>query len=151
MTRLRQDARIEYELVRATEAAAIAAGRLVGRGDKNAIDAAAVDAMRAFLGEVDIAGTVVIGEGEKDEAPMLFIGEYLGTGDGPALDVAVDPIDGTTLAARGGDGAIAVVAPRPVAVRSSTPTCRTWRRSLPVRPDAGASRSRFRCATTFAR
>lgn len=110
MTRLRKDARIEYELVRATEAAAIAAGRLVGRGDKNAIDAAAVDAMRAFLGEVDVAGTVVIGEGEKDEAPMLYIGEYLGTGDGPALDVAVDPIDGTTLAARGGDGAIAVVA-----------------------------------------
>ena len=104
------DARIEYELVRATEAAAIAAGRLVGRGDKNAIDGAAVDAMRAFLGEVDIAGTVVIGEGEKDEAPMLFIGEAVGTGDGPALDVAVDPIDGTTLAARGGPGAIAVVA-----------------------------------------
>jgi fructose-1,6-bisphosphatase II len=110
MTRLRKDARIEYELVRATEAAAIAAGRLVGRGEKNAIDGAAVDAMRAFLGEVDFAGTVVIGEGEKDEAPMLYIGEYLGTGDGPSLDVAVDPIDGTTLAARGGDGAIAVVA-----------------------------------------
>jgi fructose-1,6-bisphosphatase II len=108
--RIRNDARIEYELVRATEAAAIAAGRLVGRGDKNAIDGAAVDAMRSFLGDVDIAGMVVIGEGEKDEAPMLYIGEYIGTGDGPALDVAVDPIDGTTLASRGGAGAIAVVA-----------------------------------------
>jgi fructose-1,6-bisphosphatase II len=104
------DARIEYELVRATEAAAVAAGRLVGRGDKNAVDGAAVDAMRAFLGDVDIAGTVVIGEGEKDEAPMLYIGENVGTGDGPELDVAVDPIDGTTLAARGAAGAIAVVA-----------------------------------------
>ena len=71
---------------------------------------AAVDAMRSFLGDVDIAGMVVIGEGEKDEAPMLYIGEYVGTGDGPALDVAVDPIDGTTLASRGGAGAIAVVA-----------------------------------------
>lgn len=108
--RIRNDARIEYELVRATEAASIAAGRLVGRGDKMAIDGAAVDAMRAFLGDVDIAGMVVIGEGEKDEAPMLYIGEYLGTGDGPALDVAVDPIDGTTLASRGDSGAIAVVA-----------------------------------------
>ncbi len=108
--RIRNDARIEYELVRATEAAAVAAGRLVGRGDKIAIDGAAVDAMRSFLGDVDIAGILVIGEGEKDEAPMLYIGEYLGTGDGPALDVAVDPIDGTTLASRGDAGAIAVVA-----------------------------------------
>jgi fructose-1,6-bisphosphatase II len=104
------EARIEYEFVRATEAAAIAAGRLVGRGDKNAIDGAAVDAMRASLGAVDFAGTVVIGEGEKDEAPMLYIGEEIGSGAGLALDIAVDPIDGTTLAARGGAGAIAVVA-----------------------------------------
>ena len=106
----REDARIEFEFVRATEAAAIAAGRLVGLGDKNGVDQAAVDAMRLVLGDVDVAGTVVIGEGEKDEAPMLYIGEEVGTGDGPALDIAVDPIDGTTLAARGGPGAISVVA-----------------------------------------
>jgi fructose-1,6-bisphosphatase II len=104
------DARIEFEFVRATEAAAIAAARMVGLGDKNGVDQAAVDAMRAVLGDVDVAGTVVIGEGEKDEAPMLYIGEKLGTGDGPAVDIAVDPIDGTTLASRGGPGAISVVA-----------------------------------------
>jgi fructose-1,6-bisphosphatase/sedoheptulose 1,7-bisphosphatase-like protein len=104
------DARIEFEFVRATEAAAIAAARMVGLGDKNGVDQAAVDAMRQVLGDVDVAGTVVIGEGEKDEAPMLYIGETLGTGDGPAVDIAVDPIDGTTLASRGGAGAISVVA-----------------------------------------
>ncbi len=104
------DARIEFEFVRATEAAAIASARLVGLGDKNAVDQAAVDAMRKILGVVDVDGVVVIGEGEKDEAPMLYIGEKLGTGDGPAVDIAVDPIDGTTLAARGGPGAISVVA-----------------------------------------
>ena len=104
------DARIEFEFVRATEAAAIASARLVGLGDKNAVDQAAVDAMRNILGVVDVDGIVVIGEGEKDEAPMLYIGERLGTGDGPAVDIAVDPIDGTTLAARGGPGAISVVA-----------------------------------------
>jgi fructose-1,6-bisphosphatase II len=111
-TKLR-DARIEFEFVRATEAAAIAAAPLVGRGDKNGVDQAAVDAMRAVLADVDVAGTVVIGEGEKDEAPMLYIGETLGTGDGPAVDIAVDPIDGTTLASRGGPGAISVVAAAP--------------------------------------
>jgi fructose-1,6-bisphosphatase II len=106
----RIDARVELEFLRATEAAAIFSGKLVGRGDKNAVDQAAVDAMRRVLGEVDIDGIVVIGEGEKDEAPMLFIGEHVGTGDGPAMDVAVDPIDGTTLASKGGHGAISVVA-----------------------------------------
>jgi fructose-1,6-bisphosphatase II len=106
----RIDARVELEFLRATEAAAIVSGRLVGRGDKNGVDQAAVDAMRSVLGEVDIDGVVVIGEGEKDEAPMLYIGERIGTGDGPAMDVAVDPIDGTTLAAKGGHGAISVVA-----------------------------------------
>src|SRR5271170_4204533 len=111
MTRGRRiDARVELEFLRATEAAAINSGRLVGRGDKNAVDQAAVDAMRTVLGEVDIDGVVVIGEGEKDEAPMLYIGEHIGTGDGPKMDVAVDPIDGTTLASKGGHGAIAVVA-----------------------------------------
>jgi fructose-1,6-bisphosphatase II len=101
---------IEFALLRATEAAAIAAGELVGRGDKNAIDNAAVEAMRRVLKSVDFEGTVVIGEGEKDQAPMLYIGELLGTGEGPALDIAVDPIDGTTLASKGGPGAISVVA-----------------------------------------
>ncbi|GAC1420743.1 MAG: class II fructose-bisphosphatase [Candidatus Velthaea sp.] len=104
------NARIEFEFVRATEAAAIAAARMVGRGDKNGVDQVAVDAMRDILADVDVAGTVVIGEGEKDEAPMLYVGEFLGTGDGPAVDIAVDPIDGTTLASRGGPGAISVVA-----------------------------------------
>jgi fructose-1,6-bisphosphatase II len=106
----RIDARVELEFLRATEAAAIVSGKLVGRGDKNAVDQAAVDAMRNVLGEVDIDGVVVIGEGEKDEAPMLYIGEHIGTGDGPKMDVAVDPIDGTTLASKGGHGAISVVA-----------------------------------------
>ncbi len=110
MTRRRIDARVELEFLRATEAAAIVSGKLVGRGDKNAVDQAAVDAMRTVLGEVDIDGVVVIGEGEKDEAPMLYIGEQIGTRDGPKLDIAVDPIDGTTLASKGGPGAIAVVA-----------------------------------------
>ena len=110
MTRRRIDARVELEFLRATEAAAIVSGKLVGRGDKKAVDQAAVDAMRGVLGEVDIDGVVVIGEGEKDEAPMLYIGEQIGTGDGPKMDVAVDPIDGTTLASKGGPGAIAVVA-----------------------------------------
>jgi fructose-1,6-bisphosphatase II len=110
MTRRRIDARVELEFLRATEAAAIVSGKLVGRGDKNAVDQAAVDAMRKVLGEVDIDGVVVIGEGEKDEAPMLYIGEQIGTKDGPKLDIAVDPIDGTTLASKGGPGAIAVVA-----------------------------------------
>jgi fructose-1,6-bisphosphatase II len=110
MTRRRIDARVELEFLRATEAAAIVSGKLVGRGDKNGVDQAAVDAMRGVLGEVDIDGVVVIGEGEKDEAPMLYIGERVGTGDGPKMDVAVDPIDGTTLASKGGHGAISVVA-----------------------------------------
>jgi fructose-1,6-bisphosphatase II len=104
---------LEYALVRATEAAAIAAGRLVGLGDKNAVDGAAVEAMRTALSGAELAGIVVIGEGEKDEAPMLYHGEEVGNGNGPSLDVAVDPIDGTTLASRGGPGAIAVIAAAP--------------------------------------
>jgi fructose-1,6-bisphosphatase II len=104
---------LEYAFVRATEAAAIAAGRLVGLGDKNAVDGAAVEAMRTALSIAELAGVVVIGEGEKDEAPMLYHGEEVGNGNGPSLDVAVDPIDGTTLASRGGPGAIAVIAAAP--------------------------------------
>lgn len=101
---------IGFELVRATEAAALRAGRFMGRGDKNAADQAAVDAMRYALDSVDIDGIVVIGEGEKDEAPMLFIGEQVGNGTAPEVDIAVDPVEGTTLLAEGMPGAIAVVA-----------------------------------------
>lgn len=98
------------ELVRVTEASAIAAGQWVGIGDKNAADGAAVDAMRYFLSTVRFNGTVVIGEGEKDEAPMLYNGENVGDGSGAACDVAVDPIDGTRLAALGTNNALAVLA-----------------------------------------
>src|SRR5919201_3450367 len=98
------------DLVRCTEAAALRAGRMMGRGDKNAADQAAVDAMRFTMDSVPMAGVVVIGEGEKDEAPMLYTGERVGTGEAPEVDVAVDPVEGTTLLAEGMPGAIAVVA-----------------------------------------
>jgi fructose-1,6-bisphosphatase II len=101
---------LALELVRVTETAAIAASSWVGHGDKNAADKAAVDAMRKMISTVHMDGTVVIGEGEKDEAPMLFNGERVGEGMGPAVDVAVDPIDGTTLTAKGMNNAISVVA-----------------------------------------
>ena len=104
------DRNLALELVRVTEAAAMAAGRWVGRGDKNGGDGAAVDAMRALIGTVSMRGVVVIGEGEKDEAPMLYNGEEVGDGTGPLCDVAVDPIDGTTLMSKGMSGAIAVIA-----------------------------------------
>ena len=104
------DRNISLELVRVTEAAAMAAGRWVGRGDKNGGDGAAVDAMRKLIGTVGMKGVVVIGEGEKDDAPMLFNGEEVGSGEGPECDVAVDPIDGTTLMAKGMPNAIAVMA-----------------------------------------
>jgi len=103
------DRNLAMELVRVTEAAALAAGRWMGRGDKNAADGAAVDAMRLVMNSVSMDGVVVIGEGEKDEAPMLFNGEEIGAG-GPACDIAVDPIDGTTLTSLGRDNAIAVLA-----------------------------------------
>ena len=93
------DRNLALELVRVTEAAAMAAGRWVGRGDKNGGDGAAVDAMRLLINSLPMQGVVVIGEGEKDNAPMLFNGEEVGDGTGPECDVAVDPIDGTTLAA----------------------------------------------------
>jgi fructose-1,6-bisphosphatase II len=101
---------LALELVRVTEAAAAAAGYWVGRGDKNGGDGAAVDAMRRVINTVSMRGTVVIGEGEKDEAPMLFNGESVGDGSGPECDVAVDPIDGTTLMAGGRPNAVAVIA-----------------------------------------
>ncbi len=101
---------LALELVRVTETAAIAASGWVGHGDKNAADGAAVDAMRKMISTVHMDGTVVIGEGEKDEAPMLFNGEQVGEGLGPKVDVAVDPIDGTTLTSKGMNNAISVVA-----------------------------------------
>src|SRR5207244_208775 len=104
------DRNLALELVRVTEAAALAASRWMGRGDKNAADGAAVDAMRLMIDTVSVDGIVVIGEGEKDEAPMLFNGEKVGTGEPPAVDIAVDPIDGTTLLSRGGANALSVVA-----------------------------------------
>ena len=104
------DRNLALELVRVTEAAAMAAARWVGRGDKNGADGVAVDAMRQLIGSVSMNGVVVIGEGEKDDAPMLFNGERVGDGTGPECDVAVDPIDGTTLAAKGMPNAIAVLA-----------------------------------------
>ena len=108
--RLDPDRNLALELVRATEAAAMAAARHLGRGDKELVDQAAVDAMRPVFNSMAMDGVVVIGEGEKDNAPMLFNGEHVGDGTGPECDVAVDPIDGTTLAAKGMANAIAVVA-----------------------------------------
>ena len=104
------DRNLALELVRVTEAAAMGAGRWIGRGDKNAADQAAVDGMRAMLDTVTMEGIVVIGEGEKDEAPMLFNGEEVGAGGGPQVDVAVDPLEGTRLTALGQPNAIAVIA-----------------------------------------
>ena len=101
---------LALELVRVTETAAIAASRWIGRGEKNLADQAAVDAMRRMIGTVAMSGLVVIGEGEKDNAPMLYNGEKVGDGSGPACDVALDPIDGTTLTAKGMNNAISVIA-----------------------------------------
>jgi fructose-1,6-bisphosphatase II len=106
----RPDRNLALELVRVTEAAALAAGRWIGRGDKESADQAAVDGMRAILDTVSMAGVVVIGEGEKDEAPMLYNGEEVGNGEGPEVDVAVDPLEGTRLTALGQPNAIAVIA-----------------------------------------
>ncbi|KWW97321.1 Fructose-1 [Carbonactinospora thermoautotrophica] len=104
------DRNLALELVRVTEAAAMAAGRWVGRGDKDGADRAAVNAMRQLINSVSMNGVVVIGEGEKDQAPMLYNGELVGDGNGPECDVAVDPIDGTTLTAKGMNNAISVLA-----------------------------------------
>src|SRR6476659_5632613 len=129
------DRNLALELVRVTEAAALAAARWVGRGDKIAADQAAVDAMRFVLDSVSMNGVVVIGEGEKDEAPMLFNGEHVGDGNGPDCDVAVDPIDGTTLMAKGMPNAIAVMA---VAERGTMydPSAVFYMEKLVTGPDA---------------
>ncbi len=129
------DRNLAMELVRVTEAAAMAAGRWVGRGDKNGGDGAAVDAMRQLIGSVSMRGIVVIGEGEKDEAPMLYNGEEVGNGEGPWCDVAVDPIDGTTLMAKGMPGSVAVLA---VAERGAMfdPSAVFYMEKLAVGPEA---------------
>jgi fructose-1,6-bisphosphatase II len=129
------DRNLAMELVRVTEAAAMAAGRWVGRGDKNGGDGAAVDAMRQLIGTVSMRGVVVIGEGEKDEAPMLYNGEQVGDGTGPDCDVAVDPIDGTTLMAKGMPGSVAVLA---VAERGAMfdPSAVFYMEKLAVGPEA---------------
>lgn len=107
---LRPDRNLGMELVRATEAAAISSRHFIGKGNKNEADGAAVDAMRAFLSTVNMRGVIVIGEGEKDNAPMLFNGEEVGNGEGPLCDIAVDPIDGTSLTAAGRQNALSVIA-----------------------------------------
>jgi fructose-1,6-bisphosphatase II len=129
------DRNLALELVRVTEAAAMAAGRWVGLGDKNGGDGAAVDAMRKLIGTVSMRGVVVIGEGEKDHAPMLYNGEQVGNGDGPDCDVAVDPIDGTTLMSKGMPNAIAVLA---VAERGAMfdPSAVFYMEKLAVGPEA---------------
>ncbi|HSV65111.1 MAG TPA: class II fructose-bisphosphatase [Mycobacteriales bacterium] len=129
------DRNLALELVRVTEAAAMAAGRWVGRGEKNGGDGAAVDAMRTLIGTVTMRGVVVIGEGEKDDAPMLYNGEAVGSGEGPECDVAVDPIDGTTLMAKGMPNAVSVLA---VAERGSMydPSAVFYMEKLATGPEA---------------
>ncbi|MGA8118194.1 MAG: class II fructose-bisphosphatase [Actinocatenispora sp.] len=128
------DRNLALELVRVTEAAAMAAGRWVGRGDKEGGDGAAVDAMRQLINSIQMRGVVVIGEGEKDNAPMLYNGEEVGDGTGPEVDVAVDPIDGTTLMAAGMPNALAVLA---VAERGAMfdPSAVFYMEKLAVGPD----------------
>jgi fructose-1,6-bisphosphatase II / sedoheptulose-1,7-bisphosphatase len=110
---LSEDRNLALDSVRVTEAAALASAKLIGHGDEKAADQAAVDAMRQALNVLDIDGTVVIGEGERDEAPMLYIGEKVGTGRGPKIDIALDPLEGTTITAKGGPNAIACLAMAP--------------------------------------
>jgi fructose-1,6-bisphosphatase II len=132
------DRNLALELVRVTEAAAMGAARWIGRGDKNAADQAAVDLMRLMLSTVSMSGVVVIGEGEKDEAPMLFNGEEVGDGQGPAVDVAVDPLEGTRLTALGMPGAISVIA---VADRGSMffPGAALYMDKIAVGPEAAGA------------
>ncbi|PPR59815.1 MAG: Fructose-1,6-bisphosphatase class 2, partial [Alphaproteobacteria bacterium MarineAlpha3_Bin7] len=104
------DRNLALEAVRVTEAAALSASKWMGRGDEKEADQAAVDAMRVALNSLHIQGTVRIGEGERDEAPMLYIGEEVGTGEGPKIDIALDPLEGTTITAKGGGNALAVIA-----------------------------------------
>lgn len=130
------DRNLALELVRVTEAAAMAASRWVGRGDKNAADAAAVEAMRHTLGSVDMDGVIVIGEGEKDHAPMLYIGEQVGNGTPPEVDIAVDPIDGTRLTSMGMPNAVSVVALAERGALYSAPRGMFYMEKLAVGPEA---------------
>src|SRR5918992_6043083 len=129
------DRNLGMELVRVTEAAAMAAARWMGRGDKEAADGAAVDAMRAVLNGVSMDGIVVIGEGEKDEAPMLYNGEHIGDGHPPAVDIAVDPIDGTTLTSLGRPNAISVIALSERGTMFDPGPC-VYMEKIPVGPEA---------------
>ena len=129
------DRNLALELVRVTEAAAMAAARWIGRGDKNGADGAAVDAMRRLIGTVTMRGVVVIGEGEKDEAPMLYNGEEVGDGNGPECDVAVDPVDGTTLNAKGMPNAVSVLAVAERGTMYDTSAC-FYMEKLIVGPEA---------------
>jgi fructose-1,6-bisphosphatase II len=131
----RPDRNLALEIVRITEAAALAAARWQGRGDKESGDQAAVDAMRKMLESVEMDGTVIIGEGEKDEAPMLFNGERVGTGNPPAVDIAVDPVEGTRLLAEGRPGSLAVFAAAPAGTMFDPGPC-VYMHKLVVGPDA---------------
>jgi fructose-1,6-bisphosphatase II len=132
------DRNLALELVRTTEAAALAASKWVGRGDKESADAAAVDAMRLILGTVEMTGTVIIGEGEKDDAPMLYNGEVVGGGSPPHVDIAVDPIDGTTLTAKGRGGAVSVIAVSAQGTMFDPGPC-VYMEKIAVGPDAVGS------------
>jgi len=136
--RTNPDRNLALELVRVTEVAAIAASRYMGRGDKEAADGAAVDAMRSQLSVVAMDGTVIIGEGEKDEAPMLFNGEKIGNGEPPKVDIAVDPIDGTTLTALGRSNALAVIAASEGGSMFDPGPC-VYMEKIAVGPDAAGS------------
>jgi fructose-1,6-bisphosphatase II len=131
----RPDRNLAIEIVRTTEAAAMAAARWQGRGDKESGDQAAVDAMRQVLDTVEMDGTVIIGEGEKDEAPMLFNGERVGTGNPPEVDIAVDPVDGTRLLAEGRPGSLAVMAAAPSGAMFDPGPC-VYMEKLVVGPEA---------------
>jgi len=135
---VKPDRNLALELVRVTEAAAMAAGRWIGRGEKESADQAAVDAMRLMLDTVQMDGIVVIGEGEKDEAPMLYNGEHVGSGEGPPVDVAVDPLEGTRLTALGQPNAIAVIA---LAERGTMffPGAAVYMNKIAVGPDSAAA------------
>ncbi len=125
-----KDRMLSLGLARVSEAAAIASAKLIGRGDEKAADQAAVDAMRKQLNLLDIRGTVVIGEGERDEAPMLYIGEEVGTGDGPEVDIALDPLEGTTLTAKAMPNALAVIALGPRGSMLHAPDVYMWKLAI---------------------
>ena len=122
------------EFVRVTEAAALESARMMGRGDEKLADHAAVEAMRKLLNSIEFAGTVVIGEGERDEAPMLYIGEKVGKQGGPRMDLALDPLEGTTICARGGNNALSVIAIAEQGQFLHAPD--TYMKKIAVGPDA---------------